>query len=81
MTCQSCESAKTNPHSGLYHAGCTECDCRALATSPEAWRATHGLTNAPLQDAMQRLAKGDRAQYEHIRKRVWHWIGVMNDAK
>jgi len=28
MTCPSCESAKTNPHSGLYHADCESCQAR-----------------------------------------------------
>jgi hypothetical protein len=78
MSCESCQEAETNPRSGLYHSGCLECSCRALSDTPEAWRAIKGLTNAPLQQAMQKLAGHDSDKYKHIRERVWHWIGRRN---
>lgn len=77
MTCPSCAAAQANPKTGLYTAHCEECSCRALAGSPEAWKAINALSNVPLQQAMQRLAKGDKLKYEHIRQRVWHWIGKV----
>ena len=79
--CPSCEEAAERATTGRYTSGCLECSCRALAHSPEAWKATHALTNAPLQQSMQTLAKGDAQQYAHIRARVWHWIGRLQGVK
>ena len=81
MTCQDCESAEQNPRWGIYAASCEECSCRALAQGPDAWRAVNGLTNAPLQSAMQTLAGNNTERYNHIRARVWHWIGRINQAR
>lgn len=79
--CPACKQAEKSPTSGYYMADCLECSCRALAQSPEAWKAINALSNVPLQQAMQRLANGDVQNYEQIRKRVWHWIGKTQGVK
>lgn len=35
MTCEACQRAEQNPHSGRYHALCDGCAARALALSPD----------------------------------------------
>lgn len=79
MTCQDCQKAAENPSWGGFTANCMECSCRALASGPDAWKAIKGLTNAPLQNAMQVLAGYDSEKYKHIRARVWYWIGQMKE--
>lgn len=33
MTCEACQEAEANPHTGLFHAGCKECAARSIAGS------------------------------------------------
>jgi len=81
VTCPDCTKAESHPHWGGYTADCQDCNCRALAHSPDGWRAATGKTNAPLRDAILRLAVTHQVMASVLQKRVWYWIGRINDTK
>jgi hypothetical protein len=78
MTCPSCQAAEQDPRTGLQHVGCMECAARALAQSPEAWRAVHAHTAVGLIDAIDRVFGVDNR--EDGKKRVWAWIKLIRDV-
>jgi hypothetical protein len=71
MTCPSCTAAEADPLTGQYHVDCRNCDARALAQSPEAWKALHAQTAVPLQDAIERIWGEDSREGKRM---VWEWI-------
>lgn len=59
MTCEACEKAATNPHSGMYHFQCLQCCTRlVLSTHPNKQAAAGMLAaiarfrDAPGRDAI-----------------------------
>lgn len=36
--CEACTKAESNPHSGLYHAGCDGCKSRAMRSAPSYFK-------------------------------------------
>lgn len=77
MTCEDCTKAETHPLHPGYTADCAECECRALAHSPDGWRAATARTNAPLHDAIVRIAVKHQVMASTLKARVWHWIGLV----
>lgn len=71
-TCRCCLAWQANPHSGLFAPGCDDCQARALAQTPAAWRAVKGETAVDLQDAILRVFGEDR--YKAGRALVWAWM-------
>lgn len=69
--CQACERAEADPRTGHYTAHCLDCEARALAQSPEAFRREadpDGLRRAMFAVWPQ------EAKYRAGRARVWAWI-------
>lgn len=77
--CPSCQIAEQNPRTGYMHTGCKECAARALAQSPEAWKALHAQTAVPLQDAIDRIFGIDNR--DEGRRKVWQWIKRINQQR
>lgn len=56
MTCGACDRAQTNPMTGRYHAGCTECAARALAQSADFFSSkTAGQRTKDYQAALTKI--------------------------
>ena len=72
MTCPSCQAAEQDPRTGLQHMHCRECQARAIAQSPAAWKALHAQTAVPLQEAIERVFGVEGV--EEGKRRVWGWI-------
>lgn len=79
--CECCMAAETNHQHGGYRADCLECSCRALAHSPDAWRAIQALSNEPLRAAILSLSVQHETMASRIKARVWFWIGRFNKTK
>ena len=77
--CPDCTAAEADHHHGGYRADCLECSARALAHAPEGWRAARCLTNAPLREAILKLAERHQVMASVIQKRVWHWIARIHN--
>ena len=71
MTCPSCAEAEVNPLSGMYRNGCTGCQERALAGSPQYSEALRsGKVGGAYRQALQALY-GDDWQAAHDRVKAW----------
>jgi hypothetical protein len=80
VTCKACEEAEQNPLTGSFWGGCRNCEARALADSPAAFRAMRAITHVDIQQAIQRVfGLGD--SYEEGKQQVWYWMKRIQKAK
>jgi hypothetical protein len=69
--CPSCLAAESDPLTGLYHAGCRDCEIRAVAGSPMFARVMAGRQMTPeWLAALERVAGADKAAKEALHQRV-----------
>ena len=78
MTCKACFEAERNPQTGYFGAGCKQCDARAIAMSPAAWKASNAKTNVDLQESIERVFGAD--SYSEGRVLVWKWMQKLGVA-
>lgn len=71
MTCPSCTAAESDPHTGLYHAGCKPCQARAIAGSMEHARARSVGKLTPEYMAVLRENFGDDWEAGHALVKAW----------
>jgi len=70
-SCPDCAEAQSNPCTGHFHAGCPECDARALAGSPQFFNATRaGDFTDDYRELLERVF-GDNWPAGHARAKVW----------
>lgn len=77
--CPSCQAAEQDPRTGLQHMHCRECQARAIAQSPAAWKALHAQTSVDLIDAIDRVFGVEGR--EEGKRRVWEWIKRIRAAQ
>lgn len=70
--CDACEIAERFPKTGRFNSFCRQCDARAIAGSPAAWKAAHAVTSVDLQDAIEKVFGIDN--YATGRVMVWEWM-------
>ena len=71
MHCPECQSALRNILHGIYRAGCTECEARALARSPAfAESAKAEAITVGYRDALMRVF-GEHWRTAHVRVKFW----------
>lgn len=78
-TCECCAKAELAPATHLIHAGCCDCEARALAHMPHM--ADVALADAMVpayRDALQAVA-GD--EWEALHQRVKYWAKKLEAAK
>lgn len=72
--CPSCAAALGDPASGLYHAGCRECEARALSRSPGFHASMAALRfRNDYADALRRIAGPAAADRDALHRRVRWW--------
>jgi hypothetical protein len=76
--CPACDRANVHPLTGIYQAGCLDCEARSLAQSPQA----HSRAADPgaLQAAM-RLCWPEVEKYKRGRAAVWAWIQKLEAGR
>lgn len=69
--CPACAQAQSNPRTGHFHAGCPECEARALAASPQFFNAAResGFTK-DYRDLLERVFH-ENWQAGHARVKAW----------
>lgn len=79
MTCDACQRAETNLHTGRYNATCDGCAARALALSPDFHESLHERRRTDrYQDALTAFFK-DREEQGH--KLVLSWAKKIREAR
>lgn len=79
MTCDACDRAQTNVHTGRFNAGCLECAARALAGSPLFYEAAQvdGITT----NYRLILQKTFGKEWKEGHARVKAWADRLHQAK
>jgi hypothetical protein len=76
--CSACTAWKADRLNGMYVATCDDCNARALARSPGAWRALQGQSDTEIREAILRVF--GEARYRDGRRLVWDWIQRLKAA-
>lgn len=71
MTCEACQRAEKNPHTGIYMSKCQNCEARMLANSPTMADSARAAAILPgYRDALQRVF-GDDWMAGHEKVKAW----------
>lgn len=79
--CPACEAWQQNPRSGHYRADCPDCQARALAGSPAAFKVAAGGSPDDLRSAIAAVFGSEREKYAAGRKLVAAWIERWKGVK
>lgn len=72
MGCEACEVAQTNPMTGRYTAGCTECQARVLAHSQDVFNSSKAGRQTPAYaDALKKVFGERNKEVGHARVKAW----------
>lgn len=71
MSCDACTTALANPLSGLYRAGCLECEARALAQSPQFFDAVAAEAITPAYRSALEHTFGTHWKDGHTQVKAW----------
>jgi hypothetical protein len=78
MTCDACEIAEKNAHTGRFNGDCLSCAARSIAQSPQAHKRESDPSE--LQGLMRRIWI-DKATHQRGRALVWEWIQRLEQAR
>ncbi len=73
--CPECARAREDANHAIYLATCLGCATRAIAITPEAWRALNASDPDPLRQAILRTF--GEPGYLEARRRVWEWYQTI----
>jgi hypothetical protein len=81
MICPACTQYASNPSSGAYRAGCTECATRSLALSPAFFESQRqGAITKQYRAALERAFAGDWRRGHEVVK-AWKINPIEGIAK
>ena len=79
--CTACADAAADPRSGLFHAGCSGCEARSLATSPGYMASVAAMKfRADYAAALRAIAGDDASARDALHRRVREWDRRMREA-